>query len=260
MTQDYTLVAIFEGLDRVESDIEYLVEEKTAGEVYLASCLSTKLPEEIILPNYIGTSKVTGIKSNLFGNTNSTIKKIIISEGIVQFEAKAFSDLKTLEEIAFPPSVNTIGMAIFLNDEALTKVTMPIKCDYVASNTFLGCTSLKYINISCCTQLKSKMFKDCTSLETIEGLENIDLIYGNFASNSAIKYLKFTKNNITILDGAFNNLQELITLEILGTISYLGDNNFSKCNNLTTIVYPKTILSWSLTNELVSKRTLIFII
>ena len=253
MDHDYILVAVFEEVDKVTSELEYTVEKVDVNKVKIVSCVDTKGKSEITLPNYIDKDRVVEIGESIF-HKDSSITKIIIPEGIEVFDSNCFNSLSALKEVVFPPSIDNVGRNAFNKDAALEKVVMPVEYCVFGANCFYNCSSLTSIDVSCLTMLNSNMFQNCTNLEEITGLENIKTIAPGVTSNTKIRSLIFPKDDMTVFDNAFTNMGELEHLEFLGSIYSLGNNEFVGCDKLETIIYPKNINYWYASKKSISEE------
>ena len=106
---------------------------------------------EIIIPNYINGTWINTLSgtqtstehSSIFGEENTNISKVTISEGIVLLGSSAFRYCKELREIQFPNSLQRIEWGVFYNCTALTSdITLPDNVTYIGQCSFDGCSGL----------------------------------------------------------------------------------------------------------------------
>ena len=92
------------------------------------------------------------------GDENSTIKKVIVGNGIAVLENRVFRKFHALEEVILPNGLTTIGVASegnndttgtanFQGCENLKSIVIPETVTTIDKGTFYGCSALESINI-----------------------------------------------------------------------------------------------------------------
>ena len=76
---------------------------------------------------------------------NSTIKNVIIEEGITSIGLYSFSKFVLLENIVIPDSLTTINSSAFQHCPNLRSITIPASVTSIDPEAFTGCTYLKTI-------------------------------------------------------------------------------------------------------------------
>ena len=91
----------------------------------------------------------TGMMNNYLSVTDTPwygcrtdIKKIEISDGIINIGDYAFADCTDLTSVTFGKDVSSIGRYTFYNCSSLTEITIPDSVESIETNAFLGCTNL----------------------------------------------------------------------------------------------------------------------
>lgn len=79
--------------------------------------------------------KVTKVAANAFKNCTS-IKKLVISEGIIAMGAYAFKGCTKLESVTLPKSLTTIERSVFSGCKKLIKLTIPAKVKEIGKYAF----------------------------------------------------------------------------------------------------------------------------
>ena len=139
---------------------------------------------------------------------NSSVKKIVIEDGVTSIGNWAFSDCSglisitipnsvasigdwafyyctSLTTITIPDSVTSIGEAAFRFCSSLTSITIPDGVTSIGSSAFRGCTSLTSITIpDSVTSIGNKAFSDCTNLKTISLSCKSSLKRSNFGNQA----------------------------------------------------------------------------
>ena len=205
---------------------EYLNEDKTI--------------DTVVIPNYIGGVAVKRIKGNagngMGGTTiwnekicdgitytggsttatkNTTIKKIIISDGIEVIEGGAFVATESLEEVVLPSSILTLG-------------------DY----SFLCCPNLKKVIIpSNVTNIGRSAFSNCFSLTEVVIPNSVESIGRNaFGSCRGLKKITIPDSVTNIEDFAFSGCDELTEITIPASVTKMGYNVFDSIPSITVHV------------------------
>ena len=99
---------------------------------------------------------------------NSSVKKIVIEDGVTSIGNWAFSDCSGLISITIPNSVASIGDWAFYYCTSLTTITIPDSVTSIGEAAFRFCSSLTSITIpDGVTSIGSSAFSYCTNLTTI---------------------------------------------------------------------------------------------
>ena len=125
--------------------------------------------------------RVTGIAKGAFQDC-STLKKLILSDGIKKLQSSAFKGCINLETVKIPESIQFDGnsQSAFEGCSKLSEVDMPKQASgTISGRMFQGCASLKSIKIpSGIRMLNTSVFHDCTELKSIVilGTPNINTL------------------------------------------------------------------------------------
>ena len=229
--------------------------------------VSGELPEKLTIPATVNwndkTFEVEGINERAFeGNQN--IRKVEISNGIIEIGEGAFFN-SSLEGITFPNSVNKIGAQTFFMCEKLEEVNLPNNAEYdvISSALFLLCTSLKDITIpnnvtsiesaafsrtslkdvkvpDSVEKIENDAFSHCESLETISLSKNPNyncIRENTFSTCTSLKNIEIPNNIKEIENGVFS-YSGLISITIPNSVTRIGHEAFSNCENLETVILP----------------------
>lgn len=150
-----------------------------------------------------------------------------------------------------PDGVNGYS-GVFRNQINLIEVHLPETLTTIGSKCFEGCTSLKIINLSSIININDGAFSNCTSLGIIIDTPNLESLGINAFSNydTKIGSLKGIENlgKITIIKdsnddrtGCFRNQKSLIYAKLPNTLISIGNNAFSGCTALTSVVLPSSL-------------------
>ncbi len=177
-----------------------------------------------------GTLTISGtgdMESTPWRSVSTSIKKVIIEDGVTNVENYAFTYYVSLIEVTIPNSVTSIGNSAFNGCRALTEITIPDSVTSIgygafcctdlteitipngikniADNTFKGCGNLKSITIpDSVTSIGNSAFYGCglTSIEMSDSITNIgDLAF----YSTALTEITISNSVTSIGTYAFNN-------------------------------------------------------
>lgn len=126
------------------------------------------------------------------------------------FSPTTSSAIRTLN---LPERVKWIGNSAFSNFTQLKQVAVPYDTYIHGKELFAGCTNLEQVDLSRISYISSGMFRNCTSLTTVE-LSDITTQLG---------------------DNAFAGCTSLATINLPARLTYLGNMAFYGCTSLATI-------------------------
>lgn len=131
-------------------------------------------------------STLTTIEPFAFQNTS--LKEIIIPEGVARIEKSTFSDNQTEAEPSF------------------TKVSLPNTLTYIGEQAFSGCKSLKEITIpDNVTEIAKSAFNGCYNLATVMIGDGVTTIGNTAFQDCGVETIVLGKSVSSIGDNAFNN-------------------------------------------------------
>lgn len=224
--------------------------------------------EEIEIPGYyLGEPVIIG-EEVFEGNT--TLRKLVINEGVTQIGNYAFSDCVNLQSVSIPGSVKTLWYGAFRNCTALTEVTIAYGVENIEMYAFSGCSSLKKVELPNsvrqlganalmnCTSLESvvlpsglteltfELFYGCTSLKTVEipaGVTNIQTrVFGGCTSLTAISI----PENVSSLETEAFAGSGLTEIYLPPNATSIGDGAFKGCDSLRKAeFYGEAFLDWN---------------
>ena len=161
------------------------------------------------------------IASDPFLNTRYYIKSITITQ-LDSIPANMFHETP-IESIELPPTVEEIG-----------------------SYAFHACYNLQYVKFNNVKKIMPKAFKNCVSLSTVEGLENVQFIGDSCFANTALTEVTLSKI-VTLEADSFACCPQLNTITLGTGLKKLGSGvfrstpitsiDFSGCGSLTTIPF-----------------------
>lgn len=152
---------------------------------------------EVKIPSEINGVKVKSIGESAFRLCTS-LKKIIIPEGVVSIGSGAFDNCTELTSVKIPKSVTSTNNS-FSGCDSLKIVELPDTITTIGETTFGGCISLKSIIIpKSVTSIGKAAFSDCYALKVafFEGDAPSDFgsnVFDNTSSKFSIYYVSKAK-------------------------------------------------------------------
>ena len=174
------------------------------------------------LPSAIDGKAVNTIGESCFAG-NTSVKKLVLPEGITDIGDYAFECCANLEEVILPDSLKTIGEGAFSACTKLGAVKLPDNIEVIKKGAFLYCQSIK-------------------SLELPENAREL----GNFAfSNcSSLTSVTFKSDKVkTLPDRLFYSCEKLSEININHTLDSIGKRTFARCKSLTSVSLPGELQS-----------------
>ena len=199
---------------------------------------------------------------------NSSVKKVVIEEGVTNIGNWAFSECSSLTSITIPDSVTNIGAAAFDSCGSLTSITIPGSVTSIGTVAFYNCSGLTSITIpdsvtnigaaafdSCgsltsivipnsVTSIESYAFSACSSLTSITIPDSVTSIGNNaFDSCSSLTSITIPDGVTSIESYAFYNCSGLTSITIPDSVTNIGAAAFDSCTSLTSITIPDSVTS-----------------
>ena len=189
------------------------------GEATLIRKYKNEDETDVIIPSKIGKYPVVGLGGYTRGFLKtiygifeeSTIKSVVIPEGITTIERRAFAS-SDIREVILPKTLREMGDTAFSRCEQLRKVEYNIGIEKVEEFTFSNCKFLTEVYLS-------------ESIVTIER--------SAFSQCRALEEIKLPQSLRRIEERAFSRCESLRRIEIGENTTDIADNAFERCDNLT---------------------------
>lgn len=101
-------------------------------------------PEELTVPEYVGSARVTALEAGCFADARR-LTTVILPESLTQIGDQAFSGCSSLRGVYIPEGVTTIGSQAFRGCDALEALYLPGSLDTVAEDAFERCDALRHL-------------------------------------------------------------------------------------------------------------------
>ena len=199
-----------------EGDFVFSVEN---GEVTLKEYIGSA--EKVVIPSEWQGLPVTTVAGFYYC---STIKEVVIPDGITTIYGSAFQDCVNLSSVNIPDSVTYIGSAAFMGCSSLNNISIP---DSVTECGFGG------------------GFLDGTAFYNNESnWENGILYLGEYlvsAKETLTGEVDIKNGTKEILPSAFSCCENITSINIPDSVCVIGSNAFNGCNSLTAITIPDSV-------------------
>lgn len=186
---------------------------------------------------------VKSIANCAFDSVRTTVKEILIEEGIQSVEQGVFEGMSALQTLILPSTISVMHKSMLQDCASLVNLTLPFASFAVNSDEDVEAT--KYVSGS-----SSSVY----NFGYIFGEANDSALYNNHAiyrnGSNAFKYADIPKSlkNITVLGGdicdrAFFELE--IKTVVLKNVCSIGSLAFGKCLSLETLEVSETVSNFS---------------
>ena len=210
-----------------------------ANEDLITKPITLKLTEAGTLPNKIGSSKknlVTNLK--IIGEINGT--------DLLFIREMAGSDVKG-NSTSGNLSVLDLSEARFVAGGDYYYYYTGNDChtsnDIISEYSFIGCHSLKSVNIpSSVTRIGENAFLSCSSLTSVDIPSSVTEIGGGaFQDCSSLTSVDIPSSVTEIGGGAFYYCSSLTSVNIPSGVTEIGEYTFSGCRSLTSVNIPSSV-------------------
>ncbi len=191
--------------------------------------------------------------ANKIPQTNTTIKSVVIPEGVEEIQKYAFFNCTGLETVVIPDSVKFIREFAFYNDSKLKTIDLS-NVEMIGANAFTGCSELNDIDLGKAYTIGINAFKDCKSLEsvnitalrsagahTFEGCESLESVQMN--KYTKLSYAMFARSGLVSIDiyaleeipeYCFAQCEKLESVNLVNDLTTIGYGAFCECPELKT--------------------------
>lgn len=229
-----------------ETDFKYIRENLTALEVLdLSGTNMTVFPNRALA---------------FYNGENTTLKKVILPEGLISIEEAAFANCTALEKLNVPSTVNTLGRWILENTK-VTSFTIPQGVTEIPASCFYG-SAITTINIpSSVKTIGNWAFQDAKLTEVVipSSVTSIGKwAFGCENDNPTLQSVIIEANITEIPKCCFYLQTKLTSLSLPEGITAIGDDAFCGCkiSSLTLPSSLKTIGARAFSNNGITQLTI----
>ena len=229
-----------------ETDFKYIRENLTALEVLdLSGTNMTVFPNRALA---------------FYNGENTTLKEVILPEGLISIEEAAFANCTALEKLNVPSTVNTLGRWILENTK-VTSFTIPQGVTEIPASCFYG-SAITTINIPPSVKtIGNWAFQDAKLTEVVipSSVTSIGKWAFGCDNNNPTLQSVIIEANITEIPVCCFYLQtKLTSLSLPEGITAIGDDAFCGCkiSSLTLPSSLKTIGARAFSNNGITQLTI----
>ena len=221
----------------VEKGYTYWIEGNLTWKLYEDGTLN--ISGTGAMKNYNNTDNLSPV------HMNSSVKKIVIEEGVTSIGNAAFSGCISLTNITIPDSVTSIGYYAFYKCTGLISITIPGSVTSIGNSAFYGCWDLTSITIpNSVTSIGDAAFAFCSSLTDITIPDSVTSIGKRaFSYCNSLTDIVIPSSVTSIGEAAFENCSNLTSITIPDSVTSIGYNAFENCSSLTSITIPDGVTS-----------------
>ena len=122
-------------------------------------------PKTLKIPAEIDGHPLRSIDEHAFGGHESSLKKVVIPEGVVSIGDYAFANASKLKTVELPSTIKSIGRGAFSNCQSLRSITLPEGLVFLDAEVFYACTHLGAVKVpASVTAIGVDCFAACESL------------------------------------------------------------------------------------------------
>ena len=191
--------------------------------------------EEVEIPAMIGDYNTVYIGPGAFEN-NTTLKKVVIPEGVTEIQANAFAGCTNLEEVVFPETLNFIYQNVFKECPNLKDVVLPESVSYVGFGAFYSAGTGTF------TGSAAEYDSDAFEYSTFEkiSIPNGSVLSADyiFASTTASE-VELPSDLEVLGKGAFTGAWNITRIDLPETLRTIGESAFSNMSGLPYITLPE---------------------
>lgn len=229
-----------------ETDFKYIRENLTALEVLdLSGTNMTVFPNRALA---------------FYNGENTTLKEVILPEGLISIEEAAFANCTALEKLNVPSTVNTLGRWILENTK-VTSFTIPQGVTEIPASCFYG-SAITTINIPQSVKtIGNWAFQDAKLTEVVipSSVTSIGIwAFGCNNDNPTLQSVIIEANITEIPQCCFYLQTKLTSLSLPEGITAIGDDAFCGCkiSSLTLPSSLKTIGARAFSNNGITQLTI----
>lgn len=189
--------------------------------------------------NVLGASPVTGGLIEECWN----LEKIVIPSKIKKIDKSAFmnSGLRTIT-FAEGTQCSEIGDYSFAGCPYLESIDIPSTVRTMGNSVFKNCTSLVSLDLTYVENLGESVFGGCSSLKFISLPSNTkEILPSSFKDCASLEECRIPDGVVTIGEKAFSGCSSLKKIPVSTSLQEIGRLAFEKCTALTEVTIPASV-------------------
>ena len=213
-----------------------------ANEDLITKQITLKLTEAGTLPNKIGSSKknlVTNLK--IIGEINGTDLRFI--REMAGCDVQGYRTYGNLSVLDLSEARFVEGGDYYYYYAGYENVYRHTNNDIISEYSFIGCHSLKSVNIpSSVTSIGRCAFESCSSLTSVNIPSSVTVIGGRaFSGCSSLTSVNIPSSVTEIRESTFSGCSSLTSVNIPSSVKWIGEFTFNKCSSLTSVNIPSSV-------------------
>jgi hypothetical protein len=207
----------------------------------IGKCAFNNGIQTLIFSSEIVDLRFTDSNNEVYSNTS--LKNVILLEGVKTIGNYAFERCESLTSVKIPSTVEEIGEYAFIGCESLVSVTIPEGVTTIKEHTFSNCHSLTTVTIpSTVTEIEFRAFEDCQNLTEISIPPSVTGIGScAFQGCGSLKEISIPPSVTGIGSYAFQGCQNLTEISIPPSVTGIGGGAFQGCGSLKEISIPPSV-------------------
>ena len=177
----------------------------------------------------------------------SELVRVEIPQTLTKLEARTFAGCSSMEAIAIPQTLNTIGENAFEGCSSLKEVALPDALQLMGAYAFCGSGIAKVHIPGGIKRLSEGVFKNCTALVKISGMQNVGYVDTDAFSHSAVEDLVFSEEIFSIQD-PFKECENLERIFVPVNIAKFSAD-LSGCTSLMNLYLPQQVDEFSCSTD-----------
>ena len=180
-------------------------------------------------------------------SNGSSIKSVVIEDGVTSIGNSAFAHLYGLTKATLPDSITSIGNGAFSHSSALTNIVIPGYVTTIGNSAFSSCDALTSVIIpDSVTSIGDWAFFSCDVMTSVTIGSNVTSI-GELAFGScfALTSVVIPDSVTSIGESAFKNCGSLNRVTIGSGVASIDEKAFTNCSALTKFIVSEKNTSYS---------------
>ena len=252
---DDTYTYEFAGWDKeittVTGDIEYIAQYTAQRKITASGTCGNNLTwklysgGELVISGSGDMTNWSFYTSVPWYNYQSSIKTVIIEDGVTSIGDYAFYKCESLTSVDLPDGVTSIGNYVFAYCNSLTSIDLPDSVTSIGDFAFSNSTKLTTIDIpDSVTSIGEWAFAGCTSLTSIELPDSVTSIGDDaFYWCTSLTSIDIPDSVTSFGEYAFYKCESLTSIDLPDGLTSIGDYAFWGCDSLTSIDLPDSVTS-----------------
>ena len=166
------------------------------------------------------------------------LETVVLGPSIHAYGLGDFSYCTSLTSVTVPEGLTAIPESCFYGCSALTSFPLPATLTELGQNAFSGCSGLTGVVLPDGLEIiGGSAFMDCAGITEIVIPETVTVLGPSAFCRTGISEI-VVPAGVTRLEGnTFSGCQSLVSVKLLGEITYVGGSVFSNCQALTAVYF-----------------------